>query len=77
MTAVKFLIEQLNLTLPINQINDVVIQNLFNQAKEIEKQQLEKCAIYFTNYAIDTIEGKKEINGEKQFEQYYNETFNK
>ena len=45
------------------------------QAKEMEKQQIEKCAIYFTNYAIDTIEGKKEINGEKQFEQYYNEIF--
>lgn len=56
--------------------NNINLMNYdFNQAKEMEKQQLEKCAIYFTNYAIDTIEGKKEINGEKQFEQYYNEKF--
>lgn len=47
------------------------------KAKELEKLQMESCAIFFTNYAIDRIEGKTEINGEKQFEEYYKETFNK
>lgn len=29
----------------------------------------------FTNYAMDRIEGLTEINGERQFEQYYDETY--
>lgn len=73
MTVVEWLIEQL-------EINNYISENahwLIDEAKEMEKQQLENCAIHFTNYAIDTIEGKKEIGGQKKFEQYYNETFNK
>jgi hypothetical protein len=68
MTAVEWLLSQ-------QRHNSFFFIETIEHAKDLEKQQLEKCAIYFTNYAIDTIEGKKEINGEKQFEQYYNETF--
>lgn len=71
-TAVEFLVEKIN---KFNSHFSLTFTKEIKQAKEMEKQQLEKSAIYFTNYAIDTIEGKKEINGEKQFEQYYNETF--
>lgn len=73
MTAVEWLeleIKKFNTIITVEYLSMLIVQ-----AKEMEKQQLEKCAIYFTNYAIDTIEGKKEINGEKEFEQYYNETF--
>jgi hypothetical protein len=78
MTAVEWLVDQIlnNKGARVISTSTFYIKDeLIEQAKEMEKQQLEKCAIYFTNYAIDTIEGKKEINGEKEFEQYYNETF--
>lgn len=45
------------------------------QANEMFEQQMEKCAIFFTNYAIDKIENKTNLKGEETFEQYYNETF--
>lgn len=48
---------------------------LIANAKELEKQQMESCAIFFTNYAIDKIENKTNLKGKEQFEQYYTETY--
>jgi hypothetical protein len=72
MTAIEWLTEKLR-----TEFGFAFSNNILEEAKEMEKQQIENCAIHFTNYAIDCIEGKKEIVGEKQFEQYYNETFKK
>ena len=70
MTAVEWLLVR---------INDEYLYKYYSkdieQAKELEKQQMEKCAIFFTNYAIDKIENKTNLKGEETFEQYYNETF--
>ena len=68
-TAVEWLHEQFCET-PRMDFN-----NMLEQAKEMEKQQLEKTAIHFYNYGYECIKSIKEINGEKEFEQYYNETF--
>ena len=75
MTAIEYLIQEIKQDRYVSHKSTKEWNDVFRQAKEMEKQQLENCAIYFTNYGIDIIEGKKEINGEKQFEQYYNETF--
>jgi hypothetical protein len=47
------------------------------QAKEMEKKNLESCAIYFMNYALDCVEGVKEMSGKKEFEQYFDVKFKK
>ena len=73
-TAVEFLVEGINKLTGLNIAMDEPIVEL---ALKLEEQQMESCAIHFTNYAIDTVEGKKEIAGEKEFEKYYRETFKK
>lgn len=45
------------------------------QAKAIEAKQLESCAIYFMNYTHDCLAYHKPMDGEKEFEQYYFETY--
>ena len=74
MTAVEWLADELK-----NGVfnSDTSFNNLFKKAKELEKQQMESCAIFFTNYAIDKIENKTNLKGEEQFEQYYTETYGK
>lgn len=69
-TAVEWLLEQMKDDRFLS-----AFEKEINQAKELEKQQMEACAIFFTNYAMDRIEGLTEINGERQFEQYYDETY--
>lgn len=72
-TAVQYLKEQLKMILPMNQFNDVVVQDAFNQAKELFKQQiidarLDACIEYSgTETAI--------IMDIETSEQYFNETF--
>ena len=62
-TAVEWLFETMAKT-PMTEWYQVL-----EQAKEIEKQQMHKCASFWRG---------KENDIEKQFfEQYYNETFNK
>jgi hypothetical protein len=39
-TAIEWLEENLKMILPQSQFNDVIIQNIIEQAKEIEKQQI-------------------------------------
>ena len=75
-TAVEWLVSEISR----DRVGQAIIKTFleeFEQAKELEKQQMESCAIFFTNYAIDKIENKTNLKGEEQFEQYYNETFNK
>ena len=50
---------------------------ILEQAKEMEKQNLESCAIYFMNYALDCVDGVKEISGKKEFERYLDVKFKK
>ena len=70
MSAVELLIQQIEKDFYIQ----VPIQTI-RKYKEIEKQQMERCAIFFTNYAIDKIENKTNLKGKEQFEQYYTETY--
>lgn len=76
-TAVEWLAEAIDLTSKINSpgIKCIAIKQVVKKAKELEKQQMEICAIFFTNYAIDKIENKTNLKGEEQFEQYYTETY--
>lgn len=71
-TAVERLLENLKQVLPINQMNDIVIQDLFKQAKEIEKQQIIDA---FWNG--DNTDCLSEQNAKEFAEQYYNETYKK
>ena len=69
-TAVQWLIDQLNVTLPKSMFGDVVMQDCFKQALEIEKQQTER----------DFINGYKHGLGplnHNVIDKYYNETYNK
>jgi hypothetical protein len=61
-SAVEWLAQQL----------ESITQDLFEQAKEIEKQQMKNAVLAQTTKH----EGLRKIF-EKQFEQYYNETFKK
>lgn len=72
-TAVEWLWENLDVDIRLF----THCKDTFEQSKELEKQQMESCAIFFTKYAIDKIENKTNLKGEEQFEQYYNETFKK
>jgi hypothetical protein len=65
-TAVEWLIEKLD------QNFDYVADTLIEQAKAMEKQQMKNAVLaQSTNH-----EGLRKIF-DKQFEEYYNETFNK
>jgi hypothetical protein len=44
---------------------------------KIEQQQLEHCAMHFTNYANTCILLHKQMDGENEFEQYYFENYAK
>lgn len=75
-TAVEWLIEHIeNQNKNGYEFHPKYEENVIQQAKELEKQQMEKCAIVFTNYAIDKIENKTDLKGEEQFEKYYTETY--
>jgi hypothetical protein len=62
-TSVDWLIEQLTPSISLQQKH---IDELFKQAKEIEKQQI----IKFTNNYLDD-------DADETVEQFYNKTFNK
>lgn len=73
-TPMQWMEEQLKMILPINQMNDLVIQDLFRQAKEMEKQQIFDA--YYegnTNGAIRVY--NRSMRDDKSAEEYYNETF--
>lgn len=72
-TAVEFLEEQLKVVIPINQFNDLLIQNAIHEAKEMYKKQITDA------YKISTLQfsNEAEIVNPKSAEQYYNETFKK
>jgi len=82
MTAVELLIENLKMILPISQFNDVVMQDVFKQAKEMEKQQIIDAYFGGLNGSINDYSESKEVGSEiigikygKGAEKYYNETY--
>ena len=61
-TAVEWLINELKLNDTIEKENLIIVRQIIEQAKEMEKQQI-----------IDAY--KEGVTGHKLAEQYYNETF--
>ena len=64
--AVEWLVENLQVILPKNQFNDVVIQDMISQAKEKQKEQTLK-------FAYDFHYTKKDVFGS---DEYYDKFFN-
>ena len=64
-TAVEWLHNQLHLNLPLYQDQWAIIEDLMNQAKEMEKEQMERIYYGYNQYNDEHLD----------FEQYYNETF--
>ena len=64
-TAVEWLRNQLHLNLPLYQDQWAIIEDLMNQAKEMEKDQMERIYYGYNQYNDEHLD----------FEQYYNETF--
>lgn len=68
-TAVEWLLENLQVILTQSQFNDVVIQDVIKQAKEMEKRQMID--------ALDICQRTDFYVKYEGVEQYYNETFKK
>ena len=66
-TAVEWLMSNLKLTIPQSQFNDVVIQDLFKLAKQMEKVQIMES---WKHGNMPTFLGET-----LTAEEYYNETF--
>jgi hypothetical protein len=49
--------------------------HIIEQAKEMEKRQMEELALYIYEYSVTCLEERINPDGEKKFEQYYNETY--
>jgi hypothetical protein len=45
------------------------------QAKQMEKEQMEELALYIYEYSVTCLEERINPDGKKKFEQYYNETY--
>ena len=69
-TAVEWLHNQLHLNLPLYQDQWAIIEDLMNQAKEMEKEQIQD-AFY---YGVD-VDSFNEHFPYQAAEQYYNENF--
>ena len=67
-TAVELLIEQISLKEKTNEtfLFPTIKNNIFEQAKEIEKQQI-----------IDAVNSQRQLGWDEKGEQYYNEIFKK
>jgi hypothetical protein len=72
-TAVEFLYEALWEAGKDKFIWQIILQ----QAKEMEKEQMEELALYIYEYSVTCLEERINPDGKKKFEQYYNETFGK
>lgn len=66
-TAVGFIEEQIKIYLP--SIHQKGLQDVFEQAKAMEKEQMHKCASFWR--------GKENEIEKPMFDIYYNETYNK
>ena len=66
-TSVEWLIHELNTRQ--KPLDNSQIDELFEQAKDIEKKQMHKCASFWR--------GKENEIEKSMFDLYYNETFNK
>ncbi len=86
-TAVEWLYERLERMIPRTDLYDIDKREYFNQAKEMEKQQIIDCCINTTQDCFRmTMEFMGQeivfteqdlINQKEEAEHYYNETFNK
>ena len=67
-TSVELLIEQISLKEKTNEtfLFPTIKNNIFEQAKEIEKQQI-----------IDAVNSQRQLGWDEKGEQYYNEIFKK
>lgn len=73
-TPIEWMEEQLKMILPINQMNDIVMQDLLTQAKEKEQQVIEEFHQMGANFAY----GRKEATRTDRlnhFKNYYNTKF--
>ena len=76
-TTVEWLIEKLQ-----NRQNGIFdgfphlsLDEIYNQAKELQKQQHEETATHMVNYASHCILNLKESDFEKEFDDYYTEIY--
>jgi len=67
-TAVEWLVSELL-------DGKTLMPSLIEQAKAMEKEQMEFTAISMIEYALDKIEFKNQLTGKEAFEQYYTQTF--
>jgi hypothetical protein len=51
------------------------LSTLYEQAKAMEKEQMEELALDIYEYSVTCFEKQIDPDGKKQFEQYYNETY--
>jgi DTW domain-containing protein YfiP len=72
-TAVEWLIQKL-----INRQNGIIdefpvlsLDELFEQAKQMEKEQHEYTAINIAEFVLDKIDGESNLSAKEAFEQYY------
>jgi hypothetical protein len=76
-TAVEWVINELKLNDTIEKENLIIVRQIIEQAKELEKQQIIDARVNGMCNGIDI--GDKFTNKDltSTHEQYYNETFNK
>lgn len=72
-TAVEILVENLKMIIPINQWNDILIQDAINQAKQMDKKQ----KIEFAKHCLDKAYDLDIRTAFLNLEQYYNKTYGK
>ena len=72
-TAVDWLIEQLKSRYDIH----IERLSVTDKAKEMEKQEKEKCWIAALEYGLKVLKTDENATSKEAFEQYYNETYGK
>ena len=53
----------------------VIPHDIIEQAKEMEKRQMEELALYIYEYSVTCLEERINPDGKKKFEQYCNEVY--
>jgi hypothetical protein len=77
-TAIEWLIRMLYSPACVGFISGrrVIPHEIIEQAKEMEKRQMEELALYIYEYSVTCLEERINPDGKKKFEQYYNQTYN-
>ncbi len=82
LTAVEWLLCELQTKMPLTtqkmyNENQLLFEDIFLKAKEMEKEQHECTCVNVIERILDSMDKGEKINSKDIFEQYYNETFNK